>query len=280
MPTLDFPSLHIDNEAAAALPSVAFGRLRGETDNRIANIAAKDLVYRDFTYALSVMCSPDDFDPVVRLNHALTAHELYEAAKILNANGLKADIDFDVALSFGCREDPKHLLNLMISNDRVAHFVSGYIIRWIVSRWLNSATRNQASLSKAASVIEEWAATHRVQGLKKQNIIRNIWAKYARVSHLWAALHLAQESGTDITTPFGFTAFCGTAQWLLEEGASIVPKGRRAGESVLAVDRAWVIPPAYVRRLPDGSIGTRYWNKAPEAHDIRNMAAGFGAKPV
>lgn len=277
MPVLDFPSLHIDDSGAAELPSVAFGLLRGDDDAKLSDIAARDLVYRDFMYVFGVMLAPDDFKLQIRLNHALTAHEIFEAAKLIVEIGLPADVDLDVAISLGEREDHKELLGKLISNDSLHHVVSGFILRWIVSRWHNSSTRNEASLAKAASVVEEWAKQHQIAGAKKQNVIRNIWRKYSSVSHLWAALHLAQEGNVDITTPFGFSAFCGTAQWLLEQAAVIVPIGRRADEAVLPIDRAWTIPTPFVRRKPDGSVGTRYWNKAPEAHDIRNMRGGFPA---
>lgn len=280
MPILDFPSLYIDDSGAARLPSVAFGLIGGDDDATLSDLAASDLVYRDFMYVFGVMLAPDDFDMQIRLHHALSAHEIFEAAKLVAEIGLPADVDLDVAISLGEREDHKDLLRKLIVNVRLHHVVSGFILRWIVSRWRNSSTRDEASLMKASSVIEEWATTHRIAGAKRQNIVRNIWPKYSCVSHLWAALDLAQEGEIDITTPSGFVTFCSTAQWLLEQGTAIVPKGRRREEAVLRLDSAWSIPDSFVHRTNRGSI-VHWWNPNLGAHDIREMRGGFRAsQPV
>src|SRR3712207_147041 len=90
MPVLDFPSAHIDDEAASKLPAVVLAQMHGDDDpDRLAAIAAQDLAHRDFLHVLSVMYWPDNPDEWVRLNHALTAHELYQATKIIS--GLDID---------------------------------------------------------------------------------------------------------------------------------------------------------------------------------------------
>lgn len=281
MPVIDFPSNHTSDEDLVTRPPVMFGLLRGESDGKLSEIATQDLIYRDFVYVLAIMCAPEDGGLRLRLNHALAAHELYEALKVVSDVGLRSDVDGDVALSFGDREDPKLLIEHLLGNDKVAHVSSGYILRWIISRWQSSQTRNEASLTKAASVIEDWAKTQRIPGFKRQNITRNIWPQFASVAHLWAALHMAQDMRVNITTPLGFCQFCGAAQWLLEQGASIVPKGRRQGEAVLNLEQAWAVPDSHVQRMDDGAIGTRFWISDPAAHDIRNIRAGFPEpKPV
>src|ERR1700751_3112059 len=111
------------------------------------------------------------------------------------------------------------------------------------------------------------------KGRCAQNLVRNMWPKYKAVSHLWAAFSIMNDAGIDITTTDGFVSFCSTAQWLLEQGAKIVPKGRRAGETILTLDEAWTVPASYVRRLippanrEDAGIVT-IWNNELGVHDI------------
>jgi len=274
MPVLTFPSTYIDDKAASELPSVVIAHIHGEADPaRLSEIAAQDLAYRDFLYAMSIMCSPDNLDEAVRLNHALTAGEIYHATHHLSEIDIDGSMNSATALFMADREDPKEILHALIENDWLGHIASGYILRFIVSRWQNMETRDSASLASAASSIEEWCSKNAIYGGKQQNVTRNIWKKYQGVSHLWAAWQMMLDAEINPTTPAGFMIFCGTAQWLLEQGAAIVPKGRRAGETLLALGDAWAIPESHLNRMPDGSIGTRIWSDDPEAHDIRSTGA-------
>jgi hypothetical protein len=264
--------------AASTLPSVAFAVLGGEEDaERLSALAAADLAVRDFIYTLSVMCSPNDFDEVVRLNHALSSDELYHAMQLLSKiPGISGSASTETALAVADRENWPEIITQLLHNDWLSHIVSGYIVRWIVSRWRQAETKNAASLTKAIAVIEEWCRTHSIIGGGRQNIQRYLWPRYKSVSHLWAAFYVVKDCEIDIKTADGFQIFLSTAQWLLEQSSRIVPTGRRAGEPVLLINDAWQIPASYVRRAVarsdegDKDLGIVHaWITDPDAHDIR-----------
>lgn len=284
MPVLNLPSLHIDNAAAATLPAVVIAQLFGEEDtDNLSAAAARWLVMRDFLYTLSVMCSPsyDDGDAkddglIEQLHHALNADEMYHAADLLARFELKEKISIsaEVALSFASRVDPKDIIEALLANDWLAHIAAGYILRWIVSRWRDPLVMNEASLTQAVGAMHQWCKKHGIKGGGEQNITRNMWPKYKSVSHLWAAFYMMKDARIDIATEDGFVSFCSTAQWLLEEGAKIVPKGRRAGETILTVEEAWTVPASYVRRAIYRATGedagiVPIWSNELGAHDIR-----------
>ena len=292
MPVLDLPSLHIDDEAAASLPAVVLAQLIGEEDHdNLGAIAANWLVTRDFLYTLSVMCAPDhqseDDDLVGRLHDALNATEIYDVSEVLSEiDSLSGTLDVDILLkgtsnprlgalrAVANREEPTNIINMLLANDRLAHIAAGYILRWIVSRWRDPSTKNEASLTQAAAAVEQWCKTHRIKGGGAQNLVRNMWPRYKAVSRLWAAFYIMNDARIDITTTDGFVSFCSAAQWLLEQSAKIVPKGRRAGETILTLDEAWTVPASHVRRLihpatfEDAGIVT-VWNNELGVHDIR-----------
>ena len=216
LPILNLPSAHIDDTATSTLPSVAFAILGGVEDaEHLSALAAADLANRDFIYTLSVMCSPNDFDDVVRLNHAITSHELYHAMQCLSEiPGISGSASTETALAIADRGNWQEIIRQMLHNDWLAHIVSGYIVRWIVSRWQQPETRNAASLAKSVLIIEEWCRAHSIIGGGRQNIRRYLWPRYKSVSHLWAAFYIIQDCGIDINTADGFQIFLSTAQWL------------------------------------------------------------------
>jgi hypothetical protein len=287
MPLLNLPSLHIDDAAAATLPAVVIAQLAGEenADNLSAE-AARWLVMRDFLYTLSVMCAPNDDGEnvendglVEQLHHALNADEMYHAVDLLNqVEGLREGISIsaEVALSFVDRDDPKDIIDALLANDWLAHIAAGYILRWIVSRWRDPVAKSEASLTQAVGAIEQWCKNYGIKGGGEQNITRNMWPKYKSVSHLWAAFYVMKDADIDVATEEGFVSFCSTAQWLLEEGTKIVPKGRRAGETILTLDEAWTVPSSHVRRAIYRDTGAdagivAVWKNELGAHDIREI---------
>jgi hypothetical protein len=287
MPILALPSSYIDDKAASALPSVVFAILDGEQDaDHLSSLAAADLAARDFIYTLSIMCCPADIDKPTRLNWALTSDELYHATRATKEVGLKAWVEGETAIEIADREDWKEIAKDLLHRDWLAHIAAGFILRWVVSRWRDRTTKSDASLTVAAKVIEEWCQKQRIKGGRSQHVIRNLWPKYKSVSHLWAAFYIMQDAKIDFHTPDGFQQFLSTAQWLLETGAKIVPKGRRPGEAVLSLEQAWQVPASYVLRArmratgEDASI-VAVWNNELNAHDLRLLSRPpFMDKPV
>jgi hypothetical protein len=293
MPILDLPSLHIDDAAAATLPVVALTQLMGEADpGNLSAAVANWLVGRDLLYTISVMCDPDhlqnaDDELVGPLHDALNAAEISATSEILSeVEGLMDVVDVDVVLkgaanprlaailAVATREDPGHIIEELLSTDWLAHIAAGYILRWIVSRWRDPLAKSEASLKKAAAVTEQWCKSHGIKGGGEQNITRNMWPKYKSASHLWAAFYMMKDAEIDISTKDGFVSFCSTAQWLLEEGSKIIPKGRRAGETILRLDEAWSVPASHVRRAIYKATGedagiVAIWSNELGVHDIR-----------
>jgi hypothetical protein len=287
MPILDLPSTYIDDKAASVLPSVVFAILNGEEDaDRLSSLAAADLAGRDFIYTLSIMCAPADFDKPTRLNWALTSDELYHATRAAKEVGLEAWVEGETALEIADREDWKEIVKELLHRDWLAHIAAGFILRWVVSRWRDPATKSYASLTVAAKVIKEWCQKHRIKGGGSQHVIRNLWPKYKSVSHLWAAFYIMQDAKVDIRTPDGFQLFLSTAQWLLETATKIVPTGRRPGEAVLSLEQAWQVPARYVLRARKHATGedagiVAVWTNELDAHDIRLVGRPpFIDKPV
>jgi hypothetical protein len=207
----------------------------------------------------------------------LNANEVHHACSQLSEiDGLAGSVRvaLEPLLAVADRENPKEIIERLLRKDWLAHIAVGYILRWIVSRWLDPNLRNEASLTRAVSVFEEWCTTSSVKGGGAQNITRNLWPKYRSVSHFWAAFYVIQDAGIDMRTPDGFSSFLSTAQWLLETASNIVPRGRRPGEAILSRENAWQVPPSYVRRARRKDTGEDLgiiadWITALDAHDIR-----------
>ena len=222
------------------------------------------------------MCSPDGPPLVLRFDfQALASEELHRAAQNLAEGkqyGIFSRMDAETALSIADREPPGRYhrttnkekpgralrLRLHPAEDRL-------------SLHRNVETRKIASLHEAAVTVDQFCQRNRAIGGKVQNVTRYIWRKYRSVSHLWAAWCIMLEFGfMDRTIPEWFPIFCGTAQWLLEEGAAITQRGRRHGETVLSLDEAWCLPASRIPRSADGAILNRVWIDDPDAHDLRN----------
>src|SRR5438045_2844046 len=127
---------------------------------------------------------------------------------------------------------------------------AGYILRWIVSRWQNLNTRDQASLASAVDVVESWCKNNQIARGGRRDNIERLWRKYQSVSHLWAAYQLMYDcsmryANKRLPSIDDLKCFYGTAYWLLEQAAQIVPKRRRPGDAILSRDEAWVGMPAY-----------------------------------
>ncbi|TXL75637.1 hypothetical protein FHP25_13360 [Vineibacter terrae] len=285
MPLLDLPSAHFDNDALLEIPEVAIAELNGEEDlDKLSAIANNVLAQRDFIYTLSVMCSPgvEQYEDIIRLNHAIFADQSLSIVQGLREAGVPLTVDPDVALSFDGREDWRLIVRRMLDRDWLAHIASGYILRWVVSRWQQPETQPEASLTRAIDGIAEWCRRNRVVGGGKQNIKKHLWPRYKSVSHLWAAWYILEDVGVELLTPAGLSEFFATAYYLLHQASTIVPKRRRAGEALLSIDEAWQVPPAFAQRLlvrtEDGQehdLGfTGAWIDDLNAHDIRNRIVG------
>jgi hypothetical protein len=281
---LDLPSRLIPDDALAELPSVAYARLRGEEDDAaLSLIANDDLACRDMLYLWSVMLHPHDCASRTAINHAMTADELYHAVRAAPALApyAKISVKGDAALAIADREDWQTLLEAGFHNDRIGHIAVGYMLRWCVSCWERPEHRAMASLAKAASIVGEWLGVHKIKGGSQQNIIRNWWGEYKSVAHLWAAFHLLHEWGRPIDGQIVYNLILlGTAQWLAERGAQIVPKGRGAGEAILPAAEIWQIPPEMVPRCNDGTPAYRIWNTDHRAHDLRDFAMPPALQPM
>ena len=248
-------------------------RSAGVNDEDLTVIAEKDLVGRDLLYAIAIMCAPDNEPAIARLHEALIAGELHQLVRLLEAAHVACSVEGEVTLAIADREDPHSLLKAMIEHDWLGHIASGYVLRWIVSRWRAGKDEPSASLAAAAQAVEAWCQKNKIKGGGAQHITRNIWPKYKTVSHLWASFYICQDAGVDLDTPIGFQKFVSTAQWLLETASNLVPKGRRPGEVVLSLENAWQVPPAYVLRAkrPSGEdLGiVSIWSDDLDNHDIR-----------
>jgi hypothetical protein len=271
MPKLELPSSHIGDDAVWELPAVAFAVAQGEMDSDILSaLANEDLANRDWMFILGIMCSPHDASEAVRLNNALTANELYEAGKLIDTAKMEGAFSVAAALAVADRESPKEIAGDLLHHEWLAHVACGYILRWIISRHENPQARNQASLTEAARRVEEWCTKHQIVGGKIENVIRNLWRKYRCVAHLWAAFYVLNDGNVWELLPASasMSLFLGTAQWLFEQGARIVPRGRRHGDTVLSAQDAWTIPDTYVQRTENGAVGHYCWNRDPDSHDI------------
>jgi hypothetical protein len=282
---LDFPSSHIPDAALVDLPAVAMERLAGETDEeRLSQIANDWLLQIDLLYALAIMCSPDDPTYASGLVEAVTAEEIFQASDLLSLEftEVKEQSDYvaiqpelvrdgspvpaqELVSAIGGRENPFVLIRDLLKKNRLAHVAAGYILRRIISR--SRANLPDASLTEAARAVEFWCKKHNIVGGGKENVIRNLWSKYQTVSHLWGALQIAQSGQLDLTTRDGFGRWLGTAYMLRELGCSIVPKGRRPGDTVLLRPSTWEIPPQYLFRDNAGRVAV-LWSDDPKDHDI------------
>lgn len=281
MPILDLPSAHFDSASVLEIPEVVLARIAGEEDlTKLSAIANDVLLNRDIFQTLTVMCTPDQ-DRVLAINHALAADQALGIVKELREASVEHMVSSDVYVSLAEERDWKRLLDDSMRANGAACMASGYILRWVISRWQRPETRAEASLGSAITKIEEWAQANRVPGVGRQNLKQHIWPKFRAVSHLWAAFYIFEDLGFSFTTPCGFQHFLSTAHSLLRTASTIVPKGRRAGEVFLPMDAAWQIPETHLERLKVGDedlgvIGS--WIGDPDSHDIRKRAGKL--KPV
>lgn len=264
MPVLDLPSAKMDTKAKHCMPPVAMAVLRGEDASVIEALALECAAERDFLYVLSVMCFPDDPDEVVRLKFAIDANEMDQN---LRAVGNRPIISYEKSLLIAHWENGRHLLGHVLDRDLLGHLAAGWILRWIVAQRLHGDPA-MASLRRGAEVFGKWCSNNRHHGGTAPYVRSQLWPKYRSVAHLWAALHMMQEVGWRPSTPPALLFFFNTAQWLLERGAEIVPKGGRTGEAVLNLATAWSPPADRVHRMPDGSISMHIWDPDPGAHKI------------
>jgi len=219
LPILNFPSSALDSQAVAKLPSVALAIAAGLTN--LDAIVAQDLVTRDWLYTLAIMCAPVNREAAAaRLNQALVEGELYEVLRFLEAAGVRAIVEGDVALAIADRESARDLIKTLFENDWLGHIAAGYVLRWIISHSRAGIDRD-ASLAGAVRTIEVWCRTHRIKGGGAEHVARNIWPKYKPVSHLWAAYYVCQDAGINILRADGFQKFVSTAQWLLENRSGV-----------------------------------------------------------
>lgn len=281
MPILDLPSAHFDSASLLQIPEVVLARIAGEEDPaKLSAIANDVLLQRDIFHTLSIMCSPDQ-DHVLTINHALAADEAFRLSGELDEASVEHVVDGEVARSFAGERDWKRLLDESMQTNSVAFAASGYILRWVISRWQKPETRAEASLTKAISVIEAWAQANRIGGAGRQNLKQHIWPKFQPVAHLWAAFYIFEDLGFSLSTPYGFQHFLSTAHSLLLTASTIVPKGRRAGEAFLSVDAAWQIPETHLERVKCGEedLGViSSWIGNDDSHDIRKTTGK--PKPV
>src|SRR5262249_3279436 len=151
---------------ASELPAVQIALLCGEDDSdRLSEIAAEWLAQRDLLYLLSAMCAPGDPYRFGDLGHALTANELYEAARLLSEAGVSEAVHADLTIiaagrrlsnletmvEIADRDDCMAIIAHMLGHDWLGHMAAGYMLRWVVSR--HRAKLPDASLGRAASAI-------------------------------------------------------------------------------------------------------------------------------
>ena len=226
------------------------------------------------------MCAPSDSAAVTAFGEALASDELYHALDLLrDIDGLADHVDVkpvlidvsgkplpphNIMLEVAERDDPLVLIEEFLSKDWLGHVAAGYIVRWIVSRWNEPNAKRDASLTKAASSIEQWCTKFKIKGGKSQNVTKHLWPKYKSVAHLWAAHFVLIDAGIDPSTPEGCILFCSTADWILNQAADIVPNGRGPLDTFLCISEAWKIPASHVRP------NTYVWSCEIGAHDIRN----------
>ncbi len=197
MPVLDFPSAHMGEEALQKLPSVATAMLHGNLPSTtLGNAALRDLRSKDFVYTLSIMLSPDDVDQQQRLCDAYSAEAMLYTVECLNLIGAPSVCMSDT-LSIAHREDYGTVEEELLKKCGIGGAASGWILRWIVSRWRYPKLRREASLGKAAKAFSNWCKANKIQGTTPQHISRNIWPRYRSVAHLWAALSLVMDCGSD-----------------------------------------------------------------------------------
>jgi hypothetical protein len=256
MPVLDLPILHIALKDAAELPAVAEARLQdGQIDGRkLFDIAGNDIVRKSVIYMLSVMCAPDgDRNTHARISYAADLASLSRTIDLAGEGGLRGDNDAQSLSMIQHREPITDAIKGVVGSKHLGHLVSGYILRWVILQRMDSNTKAQGSVAKAAKDFETKHGKG-LPGSKAQNITRYIWPKYRNVSHLWAAFFSIGGAGVDILSPTGFLTFCGMAQWYLEEGCRSVRHGKSNAEAVLLADEVWTIPEELISRTADGTV--------------------------
>jgi len=145
------------------------------------------------------MCSPGDSRQLERLTLSLDGLVIYEATRRSLEIGVEAQLTAEVAMVMADREDPVGILEALLKKDWLGHIASGYILRYVISRWHMAETRHEASLANAAAVFEEWCTVNRITGGMRQNVTRALWKKYGCVSHLWAAYYLTKDAHIDLS---------------------------------------------------------------------------------
>ena len=134
------------------------------------------------------MCAPGDSAAVTAFGEALASDELYHALDLLrDIDGLADHVDVkpvlidvsgkplpphNIMLEVAERDDPLVLIEEFLSKDWLGHVAAGYIVRWIVSRWNEPNAKRDASLTKAASSIEQWCTKFKIKGGKSQNVTK------------------------------------------------------------------------------------------------------------
>lgn len=262
------PSALFDDDAANTLPEVVLARAEGANSFKLERIAASCLLSMDILHTLCVMCSPDDYEPILRVHKALTAERAVHHIGALEEAGISVQAAGSIIPLVDRREDWKALFSKWCEDDWLAHRAAGYTLRWIISRSMDQGTYRQASLGHAFRIIEQWARKdNRFVGGSVQNLKQNIWPRYRPASHLWAAYFICDDVGIELTSEFAFKQFLSTAHWLLQQASELVPTGGRPGETILSRDDAWTIPERWLLRAGDGVVSS--WVGNPDSHDIR-----------
>lgn len=255
MPILDLPSAHYD------------------ADTAVIALDAGALASRDLLYVLGVMCAPHSPEKAAALCKGTSLDALVAVLRKATELGVPMEVPGDVALDLHRHISPKDKLWAELTADSLAFVSSGYILRWIVSRWDNEGTRAEASLNCAAGKIADWLKVHKLFRGATRDTVQRYWRDYRSVSHLWGAWELVGLAGIDHAKPDGFRHFLSTAHWLLDRGASIVPARRRQGEAILAKDHAWQLSEGFA---PSAVV----WARDLDAHDIRKCPLPKGFKPT
>jgi hypothetical protein len=274
MTVIGLPSLNISQDILWHTPRLSFALMchivnGTPIDEELGTVATQQLADWDFLYVLAVMCAPDDPSQAERLFDALCLEDLYIATQILGEGGAPvwSSMSCATAIAIAHRPPVGDLVKQLVSKKWLAHIACGYILRRIISRHQHNPGR--ATFADAAATIEHFCQRNSISGGMSQNVIRHLWPQYKSVAHLWAAWSAIQDSGLgEQPIERWFPTFCGTSQWLLEQGAAIV-LSRSNGQTVLDPEHAWILPESRVSRSSDGAIVNRVWSNDLEDHDLR-----------
>lgn len=129
---------------------------------------------------------------------------------------------------------------------------------------LQQSGADRPSLRKAIGLYKEFALGQKYgdgTALKySDQTLRNHWAEFTKVAHLWAAFRLNQgpyafapEQGAIFHEPAATRMFLGIAKAIAEFASTFIPKGTKPPKPVLCADDLLVIPggiPAVRLKLP------------------------------